>query len=267
MLNLDISPILLAFGPFQIRYYGIIYVLGFLIGLFVLLKASKKGKINLDKDQIYNLIFYLIIGVLIGSRIFHIIFWNLTYYLANPIQVFYIWQGGLSFHGGLVGAVLATYLFTKKNNINLMRLADILTLPAIFILALGRVANFINQEILGTITQVSWCVKFLSSIDPNNCRHPVQLYAAAGRLATFFILLKFPKPKKDGFIFWNFVFLFGLGRTFLDFIREDLRYLGLSSGQYLSILMVLIAGYALIKHYKEDLRNIFKSSKDETPSN
>ncbi|MFH1591762.1 MAG: prolipoprotein diacylglyceryl transferase [Candidatus Woesearchaeota archaeon] len=261
MINLDISPILLSLGPFQIRYYGLVYVLGFLLALFILFKAKKKGRIDLDKDQIYNLIFYIILGVIIGARAFHIIFWNLSYYISNPIEMLYIWQGGLSFHGGVIGSLIATHLFTRKNKISLMRLADILVIPAIFVLALGRVANFINQEILGTISQVPWCVKFLNSIDPYNCRHPVQLYAAAGRLTAFFILLRFPKPKKDGFIFWNFVFLLGLGRVFLDFIREDIRYLGLSMGQYLSILMVIIGGYVIFKYYKEDLRSLFKFSK------
>ena len=267
MINLDLSPIILGLGPFQIRYYGLVYVFGFLLGLFALFKAKKKGRINLEDDDIYGIIFYSIIGVLIGARIFHVIFWNLSYYSQNPIEIFYIWQGGLSFHGGLIGSAIALYLYTRKRKINLMQLADILIIPATFTLALGRIANFINQEILGTITQAPWCVRFLRSIDPINCRHPVQLYASAGRFLLFFILLKLPNPKKPGFIFWNFIFLIGIGRFLLDFLRDDIKYLGLSAGQWLSIPMVIISAYIIFKKYKEDLFSLFKLSKEKTTEN
>ncbi|MEK6922445.1 MAG: prolipoprotein diacylglyceryl transferase [Nanoarchaeota archaeon] len=267
MINLDISPILVSIGPFQIRYYGIVYVAGFLLGLYALFRAKKKNVIDVSEDNIYNIIFYSIIGVLIGARAFHILFWNLGYYSERPIEMLYIWQGGLSYHGGLLGAFVALYLYCKKDKINFMRIADILTIPAVFMLALGRVANFINQEILGTITEVPWCVRFLRSIDPYNCRHPVQLYAVAGRLATFFVLLRFPKPKKDGFIFLSFVFLLGIGRLFLDFIREDLRYFGLSMGQWLSILAVIASFYIILRFYREDIKAIFTFSHKKSENN
>src|SRR3989344_3505810 len=148
MFTLDINPILATLGPFQIRYYGIVYLFGFLLSLIFLLRARKKGKINLTDDNIYSLIFYGMIGVLVGARIFHVIFWNINYYLSRPIEILYIWQGGLSFHGGLLGAAIAFYLYSKKHKLNLAQLADIVTIPVIFILALGRIANFINQEII-----------------------------------------------------------------------------------------------------------------------
>jgi len=267
MINLDFSPVILGIGPFQIRYYGLVYVFGFLLGLFALFNAKKKGRINLEDDDIYGIIFYSIIGVLIGARIFHIFFWNLEYYSEHLIEVFYIWQGGLSFHGGLVGSAIALYIYTRKRKIGLMQIADILIIPATFILALGRIANFINQEILGTITNAPWCVRFLRSIDPVNCRHPVQLYAAVGRFLLFFVLLKLPKNKKAGFIFWNFIFLIGVGRFIMDFLREDVRYLSLSAGQWLSIPMVIIGAYIIFKKYKEDLLSLFKFSKEKATTN
>ena len=251
MITLDINPFLLQFGSLQIRYYGLVFVFGFLSALYVVQRSIKKGYLSLTKEKGYDLIFYLLVGVLLGARVFHILFWGLDYYYAEPLKILFLWQGGLSFHGGLVGAILSLIIFTRKHKLSFWHVADVLTLPAIFVLALGRVANFINQEILGTITQLPWCVKFLQA-DPLHCRHPVQLYGALGRFFTFFLLLQFNKKHKDGFIFWMFLFLMGVGRLFLDFLREDLRYLGLSAGQWLSNLMGLYGGYVLIRYYKED---------------
>jgi len=262
MFTIDINPVLVSLGPFEIRYYGLVFVLGFLIVLVVLQRATKKNRIDMSKDQTYDLVFYLMIGVLIGARIFHIVFWDLDYYMKNLIKIFYIWEGGLSVHGGLLGGILSVYLFTKKHKLNFWKIADLLIIPAILMLAFGRIANFINQEILGTITNVSWCVKFLGA-DPLYCRHPVQLYAALGRFSLFFFLLTLKDKYKDGFVFWNFIFLLSIGRFILDFIREDIRYMGLSAGQWLSILMILFGGYVLFRFYREDLKYSFWFKKKE----
>ena len=131
-----------------------------------------------------------------------------------------------------------------------LKLADILTFPALFALALGRIANFINAEIVGTITNVRWCFKFPGY---EGCRHPVQLYGAVGRFLLLGYLAIFNNVKKfkDGFIFWNFVFFMGLGRFFCDFFRQDPRILGLSLGQGLSLVMVAVAGLVLMKYHKQ----------------
>lgn len=262
VIPVNIDPVLVRIGSFEIRYYGLVFAIAFIIGLIVLNKAIKKGKLELPTEKIYDLISYLIIGILVGARIFHVMFWGFDYYFSNPIKILYLWEGGLSFHGGLVGAAISMYVFTKRNKISFFKLADILTLPAIFMLALGRIANFINQEILGTITELPWCVKFLR-VDPLNCRHPVQLYAALGRFSAFFILLKFKNNHKDGYVFFNFIFLLGIGRLLLDFLRDDIRYIGLSAGQWFSILMILFGGYILLRYYKEDLRYTFGFSNKE----
>lgn len=267
MISLNIDPILIGFGPLQIRYYGLVFVFGFIVALFVLLKAVKKGRLGLTKEKVYDLVFFLLIGIVVGARIFHILFWGLDYYFSDPIKMLYLWQGGLSFHGGLVGGIIAVYFFTKKNKIGFWRVADILTLPAIFMLGFGRIANFINQEILGTITELPWCVKFLRT-DPLNCRHPVQLYAAVGKFSLFGFLARFSYNHKDGYVFWNFVFLTGIGRLLLDFLREDIKYLALKPGQWLSIVMILLGGFILYKFYKEDLKlslGLKKITKDNQP--
>ncbi|MFH1456393.1 MAG: prolipoprotein diacylglyceryl transferase [archaeon] len=251
--NLD--PTLLTFGPFEIRYYGLVYVIGFLFVLFFLEYMRKKNKVPLNKEQIYDLIFYLILGVLIGSRLFHVIFWEPSYYLAQPWKILYFWQGGMSFHGGLLGVILVGLWFSKKNNIKFLQLADIISIPAVIILAFGRIANFINGELPGTPTESSWCVIFPGY---EECRHPIQLYSALKRflVAGVLVLINLNKHK-PGFIFLNLIFFMGLGRFFIDFLREDARWLGLSAGQYFSLAMVLITTYIFLKYYKKECKKLF----------
>jgi len=248
MINWNVSPELLNIGGFSIRYYGIIYVIGFIITFLYLEYQRKKQRIELSKEQIYDLIIYLIIGTVLGSRIFEVLFWNPSYYFSNPLQIFAIWNGGMSFHGGLVGAVMAAYLFCKKNKFRFLKLADLIIIPAVFALALGRIGNLLNSEIYGTITNVKWCFNF-NNVD--GCRHPYQIYAAIKRFLVFFILLFINKKEhKEGYLFFIAILLLSLGRFILDFWREDPTWLGLNLGQYFSIPLILISAYILFKHYK-----------------
>jgi phosphatidylglycerol:prolipoprotein diacylglycerol transferase len=256
MIILNLNPALFKIGTIQVTYYALVYLIGFLAALFVLLNAIKKKELNMTESQAYDFIICLIVGIIIGARLFHIFFWNFSYFLSDPIKIFKIWEGGFSFHGGLLGAVIASLFYAKKKKINLGKLTDILTLPAVFMLALGRIANFINQEIVGKITDVSWCVLFDTA---SGCRHPVQLYAAAGRFALFFFLLyvkKSLKKFKPGFLFWLFIFLIGFGRFFLDFLREGTAYLGLQLGQWFSLVMIIISLVVLIKNYREEIKRV-----------
>jgi len=244
----NINPTLLNIGPFEIRYYGLVYVLGFLIVYYLLMK--KRDELKLEKKDVENLVLYLILGVVIGSRLLEVLAWSPAHYLTNPLKIFAVWEGGMSVHGGIIGVLIAGYLFCKKKKISLAKLADFIVIPAVFVLALGRIANFINAELVGTITNLPWCVKFPGY---EGCRHPVQLYGAAGRFLLFGYLIALKKYKKfkDGFLFWNFILFMGIGRFFCDFLRDDSRVLGLSMGQYLSLIMAAVAGYVLIKYYKK----------------
>lgn len=247
MFTHNIDPTLFSIGPFEIRYYGLVYVIGFLLIYYIL--SKKRQELKLTKKDIDNLVLYLILAVVVGSRLFEVLIWNPAYYFANPLKIFAIWEGGMALHGGIIAICLVGYYFCKKKKISFAKLADILVIPAVFILALGRIANFINAELVGIITNLPWCVKF-----PNieGCRHPVQLYGAAGRFVLFGYLIALKKLKKfkDGFLFWNFILFMAIGRFFCDFLRQDPRLLGLSMGQYLSIIMFAIASYVLIRHYK-----------------
>ncbi len=256
----NLNPTLLHLGPLEIRWYGLVYVLGFILMIVLLIRASKKNQLNITKDQAWDLSFYLMLGVIIGSRLFEV-FWEPKFYLSNPLNFLKFWEGGMSFHGGFVGIVVAGYLYCKKKQINFWRMADILSLPAMFSLALGRVANFINGELVGRIWNGSGCVIFPKTDE--FCRHPQVLYGAAYRFIIFFGLLwmnvkEETKKFTPGFIFWNFVFWEGVGRFVVDFFREDVLYLGLTVGQWFSLAMIIVAGYFLIKKYKNDFKKLFK---------
>ncbi len=254
MLSHSISPVLFRIGFVQVTWYALVYIAGFLAALYILIK--NKEEIGMSKEQIYDFLILGILGLIVGARIFHILFWGLDYYSDNLINIFYIWQGGFSFHGGLVGVFLTSWFYCRKKKINFWKIADLLALIGVLMPVFSRIANFINQEIVGTITNVPWCFNF------NNegiCRHPVQLYASAGRFVFFGALIwlkKSVKNFKEGFIFWSSIFGVGLGRFFLDFLREDLRYFDLSAGQWFSLGMVFVGVVVLMKLYREGLREI-----------
>ncbi|MEK6907450.1 MAG: prolipoprotein diacylglyceryl transferase [Nanoarchaeota archaeon] len=245
MINWNVNPELFNIFGLSVRYYGLFYALGFVITFFYLDYLRKKIKLELSKDDIYDLIFYLVIGVVLGARIFEVLFWNPSYYFKNLGQILAIWNGGMSFHGGLIGAVIAALLYSKKHKISFLKLADILIIPATLALFLGRLGNLFNSEIYGTITNVSWCFNFDNVI---GCRHPYQIYSSLAHLFSFFILLKLSKKQhKEGYLFSLGLLLFGLVRFVLDFYREDLLYYGLTLGQYFSIPLILISLYILTK--------------------
>lgn len=246
----NIDPILFSVGGLEVRYYGLVYIIGFLLAYYILIKAVEKNKINLTKNDIYDLIFYLILGVIIGARLFEVIFYHPAYYINNPLQIFAIWRGGLSFHGGLIGSVLVGFWFCNKKKIRFYELADILVLPLAFALFLGRLANFTNHELVGRITNVSWAVKFRGY---EKFRHPSQIYEALKNLFIFFILFNLRNKKfKSGTIFWLFLLMYSFLRFFIEFFRQpDTLYLGIPLGQLLSFVSFFIALFMLYKINKK----------------
>lgn len=255
----NLNPTIISLGSLEIRWYGLMYVLGFFVAIWWMYFLRKRKELNLSKDEIWDLAFYLMLGVLIGSRLF-MIFWQPSVYLLKPWNLLFIWQGGMSFHGGFVGIVLVAWWYCKKKHLNFWKMADILSIPTILALALGRIANFINGELWGRPWNGSWCVNFKNTGGGDVCRHPSTLYAAGKRFIIFFWLLylTFKEKFKPGFIFWNFVLWEGLGRVIVDFYRQNELFFSLSLGQWFSLIMVIVAGWVLIKGYREDLRKIFK---------
>jgi len=245
----NINPILLDLGVVQIRYYGLAYVIGFIIAYFMLEYLAKEQKLKIPKDGIIDYLVYLAIGGLVGARLFYVIIYNPQYFIANPIEIPFLWKGGLSFHGGLIGAVLAGYYFAKKKKVDFLKLADLTVIPLAIAVSLGRIANFINAELVGNITNVSWCVQFPGF---DGCRHPSQLYASVTILITFLILFYsktiISKKFKPGTLAGLFVVLYATFRFIIGFFRAPdphMTYIlgQLTMGQLLGIL-TFIGGIA-----------------------
>jgi phosphatidylglycerol:prolipoprotein diacylglycerol transferase len=194
----------------------------------------------------YVFTFWLIFGTIIGARIFYVFFYGLPFFVKNPVSAFYFWQGGLSFHGGLFGMIVAGLFLCKKYNVSFFALADLIALPAALFLMVGRVVNFFNQEIYGTVTSVPWCVHFVSV---SGCRHPLQIYEALGFLFIFVVLLfLYRKNVAKCTLFFSFLFLYGFIRFVLDFTRPYSSYfLGLGVGQYFSVVLIIIGAYGLLR--------------------
>lgn len=249
----NIDPVLFRVGIIEIRYYGIIFALGFIAAYFFLQRLARKKKMGLSSDDIADYLTYLIIGSVIGARLLEVLVYEQSYYLSNPSQIIAVWKGGLSIHGGIIGAMIAGYFFSrkediKKKKITFWKLADITMIPLAFGLIFGRIANFTNSEFIGKITDMPWAVKFMR-VDPDNFRHPVQIYEAIKNAAIFAILLMTEEKKhKDGYLFWLFLFLYSMLRFFIEFYKEwDAYYFGLSISQIISIQLIILAGIMLHK--------------------
>jgi len=247
----NINPTIIKIGLLEIRWYGLLYIISFVVGHIFLKKLYKKNDINLSKEKYENLLFQLMLGVIIGGRLGYIIFYNLSYYIRNPLHIFATWQGGMSFHGGALGVIILGYIFCKKNNLSFLKMAD----PAMSIVAiglgLGRLGNFINAELYGRITNVPWAMIFPNSDDKP--RHPSQLYEFFLEGVVLFIIcfLLYKKKLRDGIVFWAFILIYGIFRFLVEYTREPDYHLGFvfanfTQGQILSFAMILVGLSGLI---------------------
>ena len=251
----NFDPVALQFLSIEIRWYSLAYISGILIGWFV----SKKIFISdlSIKDKFDDYITYLILGIIIGGRLGYVFFYNLNFYLNNLADIFKIWQGGMSFHGGLIGVIIVSIWFSKKNNQNPFAYLDIVSLVAPIGIFFGRIANFINSELYGIETNLPWGVKFIK-VD-NLYRHPSQLYEAfLEGLILFFILVYFRNKdliKKPGFISGLFLIFYSIFRFIIEFFRvpdEQLGYLffDLTMGQIISCFFLVVGIYLCVTKYE-----------------
>jgi phosphatidylglycerol:prolipoprotein diacylglycerol transferase len=261
----SISPyIIRIYGDFGIRWYGLFYVIGFVSLYFFLRHLSRKKLIkNLPETALDRLIIYLVLGIIIGARFFHVFVFEPGYYFSHPADMIKIWQGGLSFHGGLVGGMAAAFLFCRKYKVRFFELADGTAIIVGLFLGLGRIANFINGELYGKITSVSWCVDYSHSQyianPPDGCRHPSQIYEFLYSVFIFGVLsIAFAKDKGKkafgtGIFFWGFITLYGILRFFVTFTRDERGILGtpIAEAQYFSLLMFIIGGMLFYKTIKK----------------
>ena len=246
MFTHAIDPVFLHLGPLEIRWYGLIYALGFVLTYFLFKYLAKKRNIVLEEGDLDTFMMYLIVGVVVGARLFEIIFYNPAYYFAYPLKMFAIWQGGLSFHGGLVGAFFATFFFCRKRGFPFFVFADLLVIPAALALAFGRIGNFLNGELFGRVTSVPWAMKFQNA---EGFRHPSQLYESFKNFIIFATLWFLKDSKhKPGFLFALFLVLYGSLRFLVEFVRQpEIIILSLTMGQWLSIPLIIVGVWLVIK--------------------
>lgn len=243
----EINPEIVRIGPLSIRWYGIMYILGFASSYFLVrYQLKKKGQeAPLPFEQAGNLYSYLMLGLLIGARIGYVIFYNLSHYIKHPLEIFAVWQGGMSFHGGLIGSIAAGILFCKKFRLDFWMVSDLIIPTAPIGLGLGRLANFINGELYGRVTNMPWAMVFPHG--GHLPRHPSQLYEFLLEGVMLFSILWILKDKgfRAGTLSSVFLILYGIFRFFIEFFREPDPQLGfifsaLTTGQILSAGMLLI---------------------------
>ena len=235
----NFDPVALNFLILEIRWYSLSYIFGILFGWFYIKKFFLKD-VN-SKLLFDNYITYIILGIIIGGRIGYVLFYNLNYYLSRPHEVFFIWEGGMSFHGGVIGVIISSLIFSKKNDLNVFRYLDLVALSAPIGIFLGRVSNFINSELYGRQTDLPWSVKFVKIDDLT--RHPSQIYEAIFEGLILFIILNIYKKKliNPGLISSLFLMVYSIFRFFIEYTREPDNHLGLiifklSMGQIISLI-------------------------------
>ena len=241
----NFDPVAFQIMSFEIRWYSLAYIAGIIIGWLLCKKIFiQKSDIN---EKFDDYITYLVIGIIIGGRLGYIIFYNFSYYINNFFDIFKVWEGGMSFHGGLIGIIIASILFSKKHNQDSFLYMDLVSLVAPIGIFFGRLANFINSELYGTPTDIPWAVTFIQ-VD-NLSRHPSQLYEAILEGIILFIILMYFKNKdylkKPGLISGLFLIFYSIFRFFIEFVRvpdEQLGYLifELSMGQIISLIFFVI---------------------------
>jgi phosphatidylglycerol---prolipoprotein diacylglyceryl transferase len=258
----NINPVITTIFGFEIRYYGLFYIIGFIIAYFLLNYLVKIKHIKLTKDDILDYLLYLGFGMIIGSRVIYFLVYNPAQVFNDPLIFFKVWHGGMSFHGGFIGAIIAGYIFAKKKKVNYYDLADITVIPLTLALFLGRIGNFINGELYGRKYNGFFCVDYSKNNyinGPQDCRYPSQLFESIKNILIFVPLfyLSIKKKMKKGIIFWLFITLYGLFRFFIEFVRQPDSHLGdegfifhilnigISMGQILCFFMI-ISGLSMI---------------------
>lgn len=259
--DLGLSPVALDLGFFELRWYSLGYLAGIFLGYWYLLKLIKQPGAPLARRHADDLVFYASLGIIFGGRLGYVLFYNLGYYLQHPLDILKLWDGGMSFHGGVIGTTVGILYLARKEGLNWLRVHDYVACCAPFGLGLVRVANFVNGELWGAPTTVHWAVRFPELVNGTMAlgppRHPTQLYEAILEGLVLFAIL--------GWMFWRtkaryepgklvgaFILFYGIFRFAIEFIREPDSQLagfaaqtGLHMGQWLSLPMILGGAYLM----------------------
>jgi phosphatidylglycerol:prolipoprotein diacylglycerol transferase len=249
LIHPQIDPIAFSVGPLAVRWYGLMYLAGFAAGWWLGSRRIQRGLAPITRKQFDDLIFYAVLGVILGGRLGYVLFYKPGYYAAHPLEIFAVWQGGMSFHGGLLGVIAAMAFAARRQGVDFLRLMDFVAPLCPPGIAAGRLGNFINGELWGRVTDVPWGMVFRGAGDAP--RHPSQLYQAALEGLALFILLWWfsAKPRPRGQVSALFLIGYGGFRFVAEFAREPdaflgLLALGLTMGQWLCLPMI-VGGIAL----------------------
>ncbi|APG29019.1 prolipoprotein diacylglyceryl transferase [Syntrophotalea acetylenivorans] len=256
----QIDPVIFQIGPLAIRWYGLMYLLGFVAAYYLIRHLCRWRRLPLEDAGVSDLLFYCVLGVILGGRLGYVLFYDLSYYLEHPLQILAVWQGGMSFHGGLSGVVVFASIFCLRKKLPLLLTADVLVTAATIGLGLGRLGNFINGELWGRVTDAPWGMVFPGA-GPLP-RHPSQLYEAGLEGGVLFALLYLFHRRRlsPGVPFFSFCLLYGVFRFAVEFVREPDAHIGFlwgaaTMGQLLSLPMVLIGliglGWVLLGRGRE----------------
>ena len=251
LVHPQFDPIAISLGPFAIRWYGLMYLVGFLAALLLgRRRALRDPWRGWSARQMDDVLFYAVIGVIIGGRLGYVLFYKFDYYLSHPLEVLYVWQGGMSFHGGFLGVLVAMVWFARKTGKRWLNVTDFIAPLVPPGLAAGRLGNFINAELWGRTADVPWAMVF-PSVD-GTPRHPSQLYEfALEGVLLFIVLWVFSKsPRPAGAVSALFLLGYGLSRFVVEYSREPdsflgLLALGLTMGQWLSLPMIALGAWLL----------------------
>ncbi|HXH15144.1 MAG TPA: prolipoprotein diacylglyceryl transferase [Sphingomonas sp.] len=268
--DLGLSPIALDLGFFQLRWYSLAYLAGIFIGYWYLLKLLNEPGAPMARRHADDLIFYASLGIILGGRLGYVLFYNLAFYLENPLDILKLWDGGMSFHGGVIGTSVGILYLAKKQGLPWLRIHDYVACCVPFGLFFGRLANFVNSELWGAPTSVPWAVRFpeqvagITTLGPP--RHPSQLYEAGleGLVLMAILAVMFWRTEaryQPGKLVGAFIFFYGIFRFAVEFVREPDAQLtefaattGLHMGQWLTVPMILGGIYLMATANKRRVR-------------
>ena len=256
----DIDPVAFSLGPIKVHWYGLMYLVGFSAAWWLGRLRARQPGAPMNADQVSDLIFYCAIGAVLGGRIGYMLFYDFGALVENPLTLFKVWQGGMSFHGGLLGVIIGMWLFARKLGNTFWQIADFTAPLAPIGLGAGRFANFINGELWGRVTDVPWGMVFPHA--GSLPRHPSQLYQMALEGVVLFLILWFysRKSRPSGAVSGLFLLCYGSFRIFAEFFRQPDAHIGyiafgwLTEGQLLSLPMVLLGiGLLIWAHKRRDV--------------
>lgn len=259
--DLGLDPVALDLGFFQLRWYSLAYLAGIFLGYWYMLKLIKQPGAPMARRHADDLVFYAALGIILGGRVGYVLFYNLSYYLQHPLDILKLWDGGMSFHGGMIGTVLGIIYLSRKEKLQWLRVHDYVACCVPFGLFFGRLANFVNHELWGAPTNVAWAVRFPELIGGMTVlgppRHPSQIYEAILEGIVLFAILawmfwKTQSRYEPGKLVGAFTFFYGLFRFLIEFVREPDAQLigfaqstGLHMGQWLSLPMIILGAWLM----------------------